>query len=490
MKHKIGIFSLIAILFLAAFLRLYKMRELGTFLADQAIELSGTAQILKGDLTLIGIKTSVSEVRNGAVMYYVMAPFLYLFNYDPVAGAFVQILLQLAAITCVYMVLKKQGREGTGLIASMMIAASPLLVRFSRQTMLAYYPLFFTTVAFLVSVVLVKKYKALYSFFLGILLGFMLQIHYATLATILYGLLLPFIFLPRKIWPRYFVTLLGGFVIGFSPMILFDVTHGFFQSKTLLNFLSQNAATAFQTRFSLLSYWGNSLSQVLFSGNVLLTLLFLMICAIVRVGIRATLTLIEKLCFLQIVATLLFTIVFVKEYVSHYSITLFIPLFILVGASIEKAIQTHFPHAFLKIFSIFSLFFVMANSAGYGLNDNHGWTMKEGWNLPGVEIAAHIIFDDINQTNVEKSYNVAMVVDAQNQGMPLRYFLTVWGPAPLPFDKYDQADFLYVVTEPAIDIYSMQMWEITSFGPFTIDKAWDIQNGFTLYRLSKKNHLS
>jgi len=60
----------IAIILIAASLRLYRINQLGTFLADQAIELEGTYQILQGKFTLIGIKTSVSEIRNGAVMYY------------------------------------------------------------------------------------------------------------------------------------------------------------------------------------------------------------------------------------------------------------------------------------------------------------------------------------------------------------------------------------------------------------------------------------
>ena len=93
MKKRVLI-CLLFILILGSFLRFYRIRHLSTFLTDQAIELAGSRQILKGKLTLIGIKTSISEVRNGAVMYYLLAPFLYFFKYDPIAGGFCSLCYQ------------------------------------------------------------------------------------------------------------------------------------------------------------------------------------------------------------------------------------------------------------------------------------------------------------------------------------------------------------------------------------------------------------
>ena len=80
-----------------------------------------------------------------------------------------------------------------------------------------------------------------------------------------------------------------------------------------------------------------------------------------------------------------------------------------------------------------------------------------------------------------------MVVDAQNQGLPLRYFLENMQKEPLPFTDYGNADLLYVLAEPEIDLKKIKIWEIESFGNFKIDKSWPIQNGFLLYRLSKNN---
>lgn len=109
---------LVLVIFLGSILRFYRMRELSTFLADQAIELSGAVQILQGKFTLIGIKTSVSEIRNGAVMYYFLAPFLYLFRLDPIAGGVLQSFLSLSTVTMVYYLGKKFNDEKGGIMAA------------------------------------------------------------------------------------------------------------------------------------------------------------------------------------------------------------------------------------------------------------------------------------------------------------------------------------------------------------------------------------
>ncbi len=219
---------------------------------------------------------------------------------------------------------------------------------------------------------------------------------------------------------------------------------------------------------------------------------------------RKSLSVIEKLSLLQIISTVLFSIILVRGYTPHYAITLFVPLFILTGSFLERVrVYTHLTQVcnfhtlgepvpvilkniYLFVLPFLIIVFIFINYPMYGLTDNHGWTMTEGWNLPGVEKAAKIILEDVRNTKMEGKYNVAMVADAQNQGLPIRYFLDVWKVPPLPFDKYDQAQTLYVVTEPGIDLSKMDMWEITSFGAFNIEKTWPIQNGFHLYRLNKK----
>lgn len=474
----------LSIFILASFLRFYRINELGTFLSDQAIELNGAYEILKGKFTLIGIKTSISEMRNGAVMYYLMAPLLYFFRFDPVAGGITQTILQLATILSVYLVLRKLRLENIGIIATFLLATSPLLVRFSRQTMLAYYPLFFATSAFFISSKLTQQFKRSFCLILGFLLGFMLQIHYSTLAVIIFALLFPWLNLKKKFILKYFLYLLLGFLIGFLPMIVFELRHEFFQTKMFLSFLSRLNQLPF-SQFNLLEFWQDVISKLLFGENLWISSFYLLSLPLALLIFRKKLSLLEKLALLQIFSTFIFTFLFVRENVPHYLITSFVPLFIITAGLIEKVRKTISFRISFPLLIFCMLFFFLFNLPAYGLSENHGWTMTEGWNLPGTKKSAKIIFDDIRQEK-DKDYNVVMIVDAQNQGMPLRYFLNGWNMPPLSIEQYDKAKFLYVIAEQGIVLEKIKIWELTSFGAFNVDKTWPIQNDFILHRLSKK----
>src|SRR5213080_2576723 len=78
---------LILILVFAAFLRLYRIADYMTFLGDEGRDVLVVYNILHGHLTLLGPTSSVGGFFTGPVYYYFMAPFLWLFNYDPVGPA-------------------------------------------------------------------------------------------------------------------------------------------------------------------------------------------------------------------------------------------------------------------------------------------------------------------------------------------------------------------------------------------------------------------
>ena len=76
-----------------------------------------------------------------------------------------------------------------------------------------------------------------------------------------------------------------------------------------------------------------------------------------------------------------------------------------------------------------------------------------------------------------------MLVDAQNQGLPLRYFLKSWDKFPLLEYEYDKADRLYVVVSLGMNMKEANIWEINSFGSYYVDRTWLLENGYSLFRL-------
>src|SRR3989344_1455399 len=89
---------LVFILIYAAFLRLYLIMDYMTFLGDEGRDVLIVYKILHGDLTLLGPTASVGGFFLGPIYYYFMAPFLWLFNYNPVGPAIMVALFGIATV--------------------------------------------------------------------------------------------------------------------------------------------------------------------------------------------------------------------------------------------------------------------------------------------------------------------------------------------------------------------------------------------------------
>lgn len=410
-------------------------------------------------------------------MYYIYAPFLYLFNYNPIAGGIVEILLSLSAVFVTYRIGRRFINIRVGLLAAFFIAASPLLVKFSRQNLLAFSPLIFSAVSLYVLLLLAKQYRWYYAAFLGFILGVALQVHYSTLSLFVAAALFPIFFFTTRQKTTYFLTLLIGFLVGFFPLLLFEFRHEFFNTKMLVAHISRGESETIEIGRSVL-YLVDAVSQYFFGGKIILTVVAISLLLFFLHLQKKRLTRNEAVFLLQIVGTILFVIFFVRQTVPHYIINAVIPFALLFSTVLDRILYSS-----KRIFAyfLFAMMYFLISFSSYGFGDVNGWTMDPGWNLPGVEKASRIIFEDVTVTD----FNLVMLVDAENQGYPLRYFLTVWGKQPLPVEQYDTPQHLYVVARSHEDLTKVQLFEVTSFGAFTIEKTWDIQGNYRLYRLGK-----
>src|SRR5258706_15407813 len=93
---------LFGIIILAAFLRLYRIRDYLTFLGDEGRHVLVAYNILHGHLILLGPTSSVRGSFLGLIYYYFMAPFLWIFQYDPVGPAVMIAILGIATVWLVY----------------------------------------------------------------------------------------------------------------------------------------------------------------------------------------------------------------------------------------------------------------------------------------------------------------------------------------------------------------------------------------------------
>src|SRR3989344_5149976 len=89
---------LVLIIGIALFFRLYKLREFYIFEHDQDLYSFIVKDILSGHLRLIGQLTSIEGVFIGPLYYYLLAPFYWLFNYNPVSAIIPATFVGLATI--------------------------------------------------------------------------------------------------------------------------------------------------------------------------------------------------------------------------------------------------------------------------------------------------------------------------------------------------------------------------------------------------------
>lgn len=243
------ILAIIAILLLGLFLRIYNIRDYIVFLGDEGRDALVVYEILHGNLTLLGPTSSVGGFFLGPIYYYMMAPFLFLSNYDPVGPAVMVAIFGVLTIFLVYKIGKEFFDIKTGLIASLLYAISPVVITYSRSSWNPNVFPFFTVLSLYSLYKAVTKNKWWLFFFSGFLMGINLQIHY--LATFVGAIMFFYVlfvdFKKSESWifqtlKRYFL-MLGGFMLGFLPFILFELRHQFANTGNILEFVFNSPET-------------------------------------------------------------------------------------------------------------------------------------------------------------------------------------------------------------------------------------------------------
>lgn len=240
---------ILLILLIGLFLRTYKIRDYVIFLGDEGRDVLVVYNILHGDLTLLGPTSSVGGFFLGPIYYYFMAPFLWLSKYDPVGPSVMVALFGVATIYLVYKLGSKFFGIKAGLIASFLYAISPIVIIYSRSSWNPnVFPFF--TISSLYSLYLAISGNKRWLFILsGFLMGINLQIHYLAtfVGVIMFSYVLFVQFEPTLKWLikalKRYLYLAIGFIVGFSPFILFEIRHGFLNTQNIIKFIFTSEET-------------------------------------------------------------------------------------------------------------------------------------------------------------------------------------------------------------------------------------------------------
>ena len=117
--------GLLAIVVIAAALRLPGLDVRGAFDADQGHDMLVLAGMLHGDLPLLGPPTSIGTFHHGAVYYYALAPAVVLFGADPVAVMGWIALWGVGAVAATWWLGRLLGGPIAAVSAGLLMAISP-----------------------------------------------------------------------------------------------------------------------------------------------------------------------------------------------------------------------------------------------------------------------------------------------------------------------------------------------------------------------------
>lgn len=266
-KNKIVYFLLFIFLAFGISLRFINLKNT-PFDWDQENILARPAQniLLKHDLPLIGGVTSVGNLYIGPLYSYLSALFFYLFNFAPIAGAYLSAFIFIVTLIISVLLVSSVFSKKTAFYFALFWTSSSLMLSFERVPWnVNLLPL--SSVLFFSGLLLVflkNKQVGWVVASLGVFLAF--NSHIAFIFYIL--TLIVFALLKLRSFNKY--VFLSGVILVFTflPLLVFNLKHGFLIFKNSGDFLAtQLQANNLLTRFISTGYLQiSTFGQVIFAG--------------------------------------------------------------------------------------------------------------------------------------------------------------------------------------------------------------------------------
>src|SRR3989344_253852 len=488
--HSLPILCVLAV---GAYLRLYKISQYLTFLGDEGRDvLIVKHMIVDGKWTLLGPTASVGGFYMGPIYYYFMLPFLWLWRLDPVGPAIMVALIGIATIYLIYKTAMEMFGKKEAYIASVLYALSPLVIAYSRASWNPNIVPFFSTLLLYLCFRIIIRNEWKYMFWVGIILGVGVQLHYTFLFLFpAVGLWLLWHSRTKEYVRRVAMGFLG-FTIGLSPFLAFEVRHGFTNTRGILSFVFAGKDTG----FSFMHFFVN-VADVAFRlfGRLILrfpdgamlgtlaewhrTIWIIGTWAFVAVSLGFCFMEFKRkvlpkerrvalqLFFLWLLNVLVFFGIYKKPIYDYYFGILFSVPFIMTAVAlscIHKLGQLG-----KSVAAAIIVFLIVLNWQGrpfkYAPNNQLGQT----------KTIAQAVLDKTGGS----PFNFALITGG-NSDQAYRYFFEIWGRPPVTIEnpgvdpsRQTVTDQLLVVCEyPDCEPLGNSLWEVAGFGRAEIAGSW------------------
>lgn len=426
----------------------------------------------------IGAPSSVGQIFLGPFYYYLMAPFLALFQFNPVGLAVGVALISSLGLIASYWIIARVIDKKTALIFLFFLVFSFVNVELSRFSWNPNLLPLFSFLALIFFYKLITTKSAFYAFGSGILLACSIQLHHLA-----FFLSLPVVVIVSKIVitekqkGRIFKKLgqsAFGFLIASLPLIIFDLKHGFLNTRNFIRLFTNpsfvsNASYLSKVLETTQSFFKNMFTLSL-SQTLSLLLFFIFLLAYFAIPKKKG---VDIFLLLHVLNVLFFILIFSflsTSRLTHYYGIIYYSFFIILSYVISF-ISTKYRAVCIVIIPLLILY-VFLNAKNYYFLRGPA----------GNQVAlARRIAQSILDRNPILPYQLVALPTTETHGH-IRYFLEILGKTPLPEDSNIQPKQLYVLCRNECDALDDPQWQIAAFRNKKIDTMWQSE-GFTIYKV-------
>lgn len=480
MKKNYYVIIAITFILIASFLRLYNLGGFITFLGDQGRDASIVRNIITfKHFPAIGAPSSVGQIYLGPFYYYLIAPWLLIFNFNPVGLGYGVALMSIAGIVASYWIIRREFNDIIAITFLSIITFSFTLVNLSRFSWNPnLLPIFsFLTLYFFYLWVIHKK--ALYAALFGSLLALTVQLHH--LALLLFGpITIMFIYdlyraPEKKKFLFQLIPTMGGFLFFSSPLIIFDLRHDFLNTKSFIKLFSSGSVVSEGSYVDRLHATVNGLFHFSLQlpeyipGALIFFILFI---AAYIVIIRKTKS---HFLLLHLLTVAIFIFGFAllsspRHY--HYYGPVYMSLYLLIAGVLAVISRPFWQYITAVVITILAVF---------------------------INIPAYYFFYYPPNNQIKHAKKVAESFKPYINNQPIqmvalpttetdghyRYFLETQGYELMPQDSPEQAQELYVVCFEECKPLDDPQWQIAAFYNKSLAASWKADRA-TIYKIIHK----
>ena len=477
---KYQIILLIIVILTAIFYRFWHIRDYIMFLGDEGRDMLIIRQmIIEKHLTFLGPTASVGGFYLGPIYYWMAAPFLFAWRFDPVGPAYMVAIFGVATVFLLYRFLKDSVGFWPAILASGLYSSAPLIVRYSRSSWNPNPLPFFALLLIYFIYLGIKHDKIRYFLFAGACYGIVIQLHY--LATILIAItgLIIIVNTNFKKWFLLFLFFILGSLITFSPFLLFELKNGFPNINTIFEFVTRGSTTGFNTIHLvwLFSNTGNIFLEEIsnFRGTFFTKFVFWIIIVngifgLVKNWQKRDIKLIFSIGFIWFIGGLVGLRFYTGQLFDYYFGFLFPAPFVLAGLTIYLL----WNKLLFKIISLLVTVIIIAY-----LLTNSFFLKPPNRLINQTQFIADFV---INKAE-DEPFNFALITDS-NSDHAYRYYLDLKGYSPIDLETLITDQLLVVCESKKCAPLGHPTWEIAGFGRAEIAGEWEISKfGIRVFRL-------